>query len=132
MMETLTPIEWKVLEVTAAGPENLEQIYEHLHVPLADTADAIQSLVSKGLLESKGGDPPRVSEPDDPSRYWRSRFVPTSHGKEVLVASEGRPPAKRRSLLGIYAGRIPDVPFEVFKENRREMSRKYAEDADDE
>lgn len=74
-METLTPIEWRVPEVTAGTPGNLEHLYQRLHVPLADAADAVRSLVDKGLIESKPDDPATTTtttplpKPDDPSRY---------------------------------------------------------------
>ena len=120
-METLTPIEWRVLEVAAGTPGNLEHLYQRLHVPLADAADAVRSLVEKGLIESKPDDPATAPKSDDPSRYWRAKFEPTGQGQEILQATAGKPPA-RRSLFGIFAGRIPDIPFEVFKENRRDMA----------
>jgi hypothetical protein len=129
-METLTPIEWRVLEVTAGTPGDLEHLYQRLHVPLADAADAVRSLVDKGLIESMPADPAAVAKPDDPSRFWRAKFEPTGQGQEILHSTEGKPPA-RPSLFGVFAGRIPDIPFEVFKENRREMSRKYSEDFDE-
>lgn len=129
-METLTPIEWRVLEVTAGTPGDLEHLYQKLHVPLADAADAVRSLVDKGLIGSKPDDPANVPAPDDPSRYWRAKFEPTGQGQEILQSTEGKPPT-RPSLFGVFAGRIPDIPFEVFKENRREMSRKYSEDFDE-
>ncbi len=180
-MQTLTPIEWKVLRLTAVEPENLEQIYDQLRnppwkTPLAETADAVRSLVEKGILSPRAEDAEQL---DDVSRIWKATFEPTAEGKQAISEetlenptrksyfgvfqdrgihvtredidesrremwknppkdvdpsrdSQQTPPAKRRSLLGIFAGRLPDIPFEVFKENRREMSRKYAEDSSDE
>ena len=184
-MQTLTPIEWQVLRLTAVVPENLEQIHDQLRnlpgkAPLADAADAVRSLVEKGILTPKATENEQV---DEVSRIWKATFEPTTEGREALTESrpgpppgwpEGRiypgmfagmmseistveidearrqmwenapkdgdsprdpertSPVKRRSLLGIFAGRIPDIPFEVFKENRREMSRKYSEESFDE
>ena len=133
-METLTPIEWQILRLTAGEPENLEQIHDQLRnppwkAPLADAADAVRSLVEKGILA------PRDEEADEVSRIWKATFEPTTEGREALAGSRPSPPPgwpEGRIYPGMFAGMMPDIPFEVFKENRREMSRKYAEDSDDE
>ena len=138
-METLTPIELQVLRLTAGEPENLEQIYGHLRdsplkAPLADVADAVRSLVEKRAIAPREEGP---TPTDEWGRLLRAAFEPTSKGREALSeATSGPPPPpgwpEGRIYPGMFAGMIPDVPFEVFKENRREMSRKYGEDAADE
>lgn len=128
-METLTPIEWRVLEVTAGTPGDLEHLYQRLHVPLADAANAVRSLVTKGILSTRSEVPPPA---DDVDRLLRSEFEPTTKGREALTAARPGPPPgwpEGRVYPGMFAGMMPDIPFEVFKENRREMSRKYAEEA---
>ena len=136
-MTSLTPIEWQVLELTAREPENLEQIHEHLHRPpwttrLADAADALRALVEKGMLSPRHDEAP---PPEDLSRVWKATFEPTPQGREVLSQVRPGPPPgwpKGRVYLGMFEGLIPDIPFEVFKENRREMSPKYSEEPGDE
>jgi hypothetical protein len=134
-METLTPIERAVLDATSRVPENLEQIYQHLHappaaVPLAEAADAVWSLVRKGLIEPTS---PERPPSDDPSVVWRSRLAATPRGRETLAGIPGQAwPKGQRATLGMFQGLAPGVPFEVFKENRREMSGKYAEGVMDE
>lgn len=126
-METLKPIKLRVLEATAGTP--VEHLYQRLHVPLADAASAVRSLVTKGILSTRSEGPPPA---DDVDRLLRSEFEPTTKGREALTeARPGPPPGwpEGRIYPGMFAGMIPDIPFEVFKENRREMSRKYSEDA---
>jgi hypothetical protein len=140
-MATLSPIEWEVLNATAGEVENLEQIHEHLKrarrtAMLSETADAIRSLVEEGFLAPKvdeHGLP--VSEPIDPSVVWQAWFAMTPRGREAWEASKPAtaiPDSGSRVYLGMFKGLIPDIPFEVFKGNRREMSRKYSEEAFDE
>jgi hypothetical protein len=139
-METLTPIEWEVLNATSDDAENLEQIHRLLRhaprpVPLEDAADAVLSLVEKGLLAPVAeGEQQSVSQSIDPRLVWRGWFGMTSRGREVLAATPEVPEwaVKRRSYFGVGEGMMPDMPLEVFKENRRDMSRKYSDNADDE
>jgi hypothetical protein len=136
-MQNLTPIEWQVLRLTAVVPENLEQIHDQLRnlpgkAPLADAADALRSLVEKGILSPKAVENEHV---DEVSRIWKATFEPTTEGREALTESRPGPPPgwpEGRIYPGMFAGMMPDIPFEVFKENRRDMSRKYSEDTDDE
>ena len=122
-METLTPIEWQILRLTAGEPENLEQIHDQLRnspwqAPLADAADAVRSLVEKGIIA------PRAEEADEVSRIWKATFEPTIEGREALAESRPSPPPgwpEGRIYPGMFAGMMPDIPFEVFKKNRREM-----------
>jgi hypothetical protein len=139
-MATLTPIEQAVLNFTADESENLEQIYRSFSltsqtIRLEDAADAVLSLVQKGLLAPVAeGEQQPVSESIDPRLVWKSCFGVTSRGRETLAAAPEVPEwvTKRRSYFGVGEGMMPDIPFEVFKENRRDMSRKYSDNAADE
>ena len=58
-MESLNPAEWEVLNATADDPENLEQIFRMLRdsspsITLCEVADAVHTLVEKGLLAARG------------------------------------------------------------------------------
>ncbi len=142
-MMTLSPIERAVLSATAKGPETFEVIYQNLHAaptatPLADTAEAVQSLIQKGLLELLP-DPIKISSSAgvslDAIPIWRAPIEATSRGREVL--SELRPsgaawPRGERARLGMFEGQLADIPIEVFKENRREMSPRYSRELTDE
>lgn len=136
-MDTLSPIEWQVLRLTAGAPENLEQIYDHLrespwNAHLADAAGAVRSLVEKGIL-SHGGGPTGGS--DEVDRLLRSDFRPTPIGLATLMQSQSSPPPgwpEGRAYPGIFAGMMPDLAFDVFKENRRDMASKRAGDDFDE
>jgi len=137
-MQSLSPIELLVLDATLCGPEDLERIHERLrgrtpNVPLARVADAVWSLAEKDLLAPRpSGDAPL---PEDARRIWKARFEPTPRGRELLAEEGPLPPPpgwpEGRVYSGMLRGLIPDIPFEVFEENRREMSRKYGEDASD-
>lgn len=59
----------------------------------------------------------------------------TEHANRVPADAPPDPPSgwpKGRFYAGMFEGMIPDIPFEVFKKNRREMSQKYVGDAGDE
>jgi len=134
-MAPLTETELAVLGVTASEARDLETIYEQLHVPprpipLAEAADAVRALVEKGLLSPRSAE--GEATPDDLSSVWKARFEPTPLAREVLP--EGPPPGwpPGRVYPGMFKGLIPNLPFEVFKENRREMAPKYGEDSGDE
>lgn len=101
-MSCLTPLEWSVLNATADDAENLEQIYKVIAfefsaenysrddpdafywrertppVLLADVADAVHSLLNRGLLQAR-------SESED-GCLWRSWFEPTAEGRRLWKA----------------------------------------------
>jgi hypothetical protein len=133
-METLTSIERAVLSLTAAEAESLEQIYQEFQlteqtVPLADAADAVRSLLEKGLLS------PRLSDVEpsqtDMSRVWRARFEPTPKGREIIERDRPKPPPgwpEGRIYPGIFQGLIPDISAEELDETRREMWSNFPRD----
>lgn len=123
--------EWAVLNATADDVEDLEQIYRsvHLHSPTAprlpEVADAVRSLVEKGLLAAQMGEAGGSPAPDDLSSVWKARFALTPPGRAAWessapVVDEPRP--ERPSLFGAWKDIAVDVPLEAFEENRREMS----------
>ena len=136
-MSTLTQTEKAVLGVTSSHPADLEHIYESLHAPprsmrLADVLDAVRSLVENDLLAAQASGDGSTTE--DVSRLWKAWFEATETAKEVLRDELPSPPPgwpKERVYAGMFEGMIPDIPFEAFKENRREMSPKYSGDVDD-
>jgi DNA-binding PadR family transcriptional regulator len=129
-MQTLTPIEWQVLRLTAGEPENLEQIHDQLRnppwkAPLADAADAVRSLVEKGILA------PRAEDADEVSRIWKATFAPTTEGREVLAEGRPSPPPgwpEGRIYPGIFKGLVPSVTREDIDEIRREMWANFPRD----
>jgi hypothetical protein len=138
-MATLTPIEMAVLHMTVRGPEKLEPIYQRLYksptgVQREDVADVLRSLVEKGLiLPLPSGDEPL---PEDQGHGCEGQFEPTSRGLAIHAEEGPLPPPPGwtggRIYLGVLRGLMPDTPFEVFKENRREMAGKYGEESLDE
>ncbi len=132
-MESLTPIEWQVLRLTAGVPENLEQIYDQLRnppweAPLADAADAVRSLVEKGILAPKAGAADTV---DEVSRIWKSEFEPTTEGREALIEAQPSPPPgwpEGRIYPGMFKGLIPEITREDIDEVRREMWANFPRD----
>ncbi len=118
LMETLTPIERLVLEETSRGPETLEQIRDHLRLPLAEAADAVRSLVDRGMVSprTKGEDVPQ-----DLSRIWKAAFEPTSKGRDALAEVLPEPSPRARISAGMFAGLIPPITAEEMDEARREM-----------
>ena len=124
--------EWAVLNATADDVEDLEQIYRSVHhesptAPrLPDVADAVRSLVEKGFLAPRMGENGGPPAADDLSFIWKARFEVTPRGRAAWessapVVDEPRP--ERPSLFGVWKDIAVDIPFEVFKENRREMVR---------
>jgi hypothetical protein len=133
-METLTPIERAVLGTTADAPENLEQIYQLLNslpaaVPLSEAADAVWSLVERGLLATQPpGDEPL---PDVPRRVWKARFEPTPQGRELINEGGPKPPSgwpEGRVYFGMFKGMIPEISAEEIDEARREMWGNFPRD----
>ena len=132
-MQTLTAIEWQVLRLTAVEPENLEQIHDQLRnlpgkAPLADAADAVRSLVEKGVLSPK---PAENEQVDEVSRIWRAKFEPTTEGREALTESRPGPPPgwpEGRIYPGMFAGMIPEISDEEIREARREMWGDFPKD----
>lgn len=133
-METLTATELAVLSLTANQPEDLEHIYEHLHAPprsirLADAADAVKSLVEKGLLVSQLSEDGSLKK--DVSHLWKARFAATENAKNALSDERPSPPPgwpKGRIYPGMFKGMIPDLSAEEIDEARREMWSGFAED----
>jgi hypothetical protein len=133
-METLTSIERAVLSLTAAEAEGLEQIYQEFQlteraVPLADAADAVRSLLEKGLLSPRpsGGEPSQT----DMSRVWRARFEPTPKGREIIERDRPKPPPgwpEGRIYPGMFQGLIPDIRADELDETRREMWSNFPRD----
>ena len=132
-MQTLTPIEWQVLRLTAVEPESLEQIHDQLRnppwqAPLADAADAVRSLVEKGILLPRTGDSDQV---DEISRIWKATFEPSTAGRDALTKSRPMPPPgwpEGRIYPGMFAGMIPDISVEEIAEARREMWGNFPRD----
>jgi hypothetical protein len=110
-MEPISSTEWLVLNATADDAENLEQIYRsialefspaHYHptdpkayywrearppVLLSEIADAILSLVARGLLNPRW-DPADQSRRDDLSYVWRAWFELSPEGRSAWAAME--------------------------------------------
>jgi hypothetical protein len=147
-METLTPIERAVLESTSQGAGSLEQIYWRLHespmeVPLADTADAVESLVRRGLIEaeSAGAQAPRRESKGGTIAaelvlIWRVELAVTPRGRELLTAGGEEmeaPSAKSAdeagpSLFGIWKDLGIRATREDIDEVRREMWANFPRD----
>jgi hypothetical protein len=133
-MEILTSIERAVLSLTAAEAESLEQIYQEFQlaeraVPLADAADAVRSLLDKGLLspQRSGVEPVQT----DMSRIWRARFEPTPQGREMIERDRPKPPPgwpEGRIYPGMFQGLIPDISAEEIEETRRELWSNFPRD----
>jgi hypothetical protein len=109
-MRQITSTEWLVLNATADDVENLEQIYRSLAfessedpdhpsdphayswrearptILLSEIADAIQSLVARGLLVPRR-DPAETSNPDDLSYVWRAWFEMSEAGRSLWAAT---------------------------------------------
>jgi hypothetical protein len=109
-MRQLSSTEWLVLNAAADDAENLEQIYrclafeyapDPLHpddvdahcwrearpsVPLAEIAEAIRSLVARGLLTARW-DPAEPSHPDDLSYVWKAWFEMSEAGRFLWQAT---------------------------------------------
>src|SRR4051794_32205798 len=89
----LTPTEWEVLEATADDVEDLEQIYINIRhltpvARLSEVANAIRSLVERGLLAARideNGQPPPA--PNDLSYVWRAWFERTPDGRDAWASS---------------------------------------------
>jgi hypothetical protein len=114
-MKPITSTEWLVLNATADDAENLEQIYRSLafecapdpahssdpdacwwreaqpRVLLSEIADAIQSLVTRGLLVPLC-DPAEESNPDDVSYVWRAWFDMSADGRSIWAATPSSSP----------------------------------------
>jgi hypothetical protein len=108
-MREITPTEWLILNATADDAENLEQIYRSLAfecqedpkhpgdpssclwrearppVSLREIADAIQSLVTTGLLVPRW-DPVEESKTEDSSYVWRAWFEMSEQGRSLWAA----------------------------------------------
>ena len=87
-MSQITATELEVLDATADDLEDLEQIYLSVrhHSPsparLPEVADAVRSLVERGLLVARMGEaggPPK----DDLSYVWSAWFEMTPQGRAV-------------------------------------------------
>lgn len=147
-METLTPIERSVLELTTQGAADLEQLYWRLHeapvaVPLADTADAVESLIHRGLIaaESDRAEPAR-GEPKGGAvaaelvLIWRVQLAVTPRGREALAADKGgtaqptpgSPSGAGTSLFGAWNDLGIRVTREDIDEVRREMWANFPRD----
>jgi plasmid stabilization system protein ParE len=135
MSIALTETEREVLTLTAEHPEDLEHIYQQLHKPtkpiaLAEAADALRSLVDRGLLApGDGPSDPAVPGPDDPSRFWKARFAMTPEGRAAWASSRathGEP--KPVSLFGIWKDIGLDLSREAIDELRREMWGNFPRD----
>jgi hypothetical protein len=110
-MTQLTHTEWLVLNATADDAENLEQIYrsvafecsrdpDHPADPdsccwrearppilLGEIADAIRSLVARGLLIRRW-DPAELPLLDDLSYVWKAWFEMSEAGRSLWRATE--------------------------------------------
>lgn len=122
--------EWAVLNATAGDVEDLEQIYRsvHHHSPTAprlpEVADAVRSLVEKGLLAARLGADGGSPAPDDLSFVWKAQFELTPPGRDAWRSSEqvdDAPGPGRPSRFGAWKDIAVDVPLGAFEENRREM-----------
>ena len=126
-MATLTPVEKRVLDTTAHGPENLEGIYRRLHaspspVPLADTVEAVRSLLEKGLLRPESESEP--APPDEAGVVWKARLATTFEGRDVSTSEPAETsawPKGVRAYAGMFKGLIPDFTAEEINQARREM-----------
>jgi hypothetical protein len=132
-MATLTPIELAVLDMMIRGPENLKPIHLRLYespTGAQRVADALRSLFEKGLLLPQTSGDERLLE--DQSRISKTLFEPTPLGREIHAEEGPLPPPpgwpEGRVYFGMFRGLMEDIPFEVFKENRREMAGKYGEE----
>ena len=109
-MRSLTKIEWLILNETQDDSENLEQLYRALAfefspihyqanapdayywresappILLADIADAVRSLVEKGLLIVRHH-PADDSAMNDLSYVWRSWFQASPEGRGMFQTS---------------------------------------------
>jgi hypothetical protein len=109
-MSQLTSTEWLVLNSTADDAENLEQIYRSLalercadpdhpgdpsaycwresqpRILLSEIADAIHSLVARGLLVPRR-DPARELDSDELSDVWRAWFEMTEQGRSLWMVT---------------------------------------------
>jgi hypothetical protein len=133
-MKILTPTEIAILDAFARPPGTIGWIDRSRRksiasLPQTEVSDALQSLVEKDLIapRSMSDEPP----PDDLVRVWIARFELTSRGRELLAEEGPLPPPSGwpdgQAHYGMFRGLIPEIPFEVFKENRREMAGKYGE-----
>lgn len=141
-MSTLSPIEFEVLQAVAANDdaENLERVFTliksfHSAISLAEIADAIEDLLEKGFLRPRrGGDHANERSSIDTSVVWRDRFEMTPNGRKAWSSANqesigtSRPTAA--PLFGAWKDIAVDIPFEVFKQNRREMWGDSSEDAE--
>jgi hypothetical protein len=108
----LTETELLVLNATADDVENLEQIYRILAlefsaenydpdnpdayywreklppVPLVGIADAVQSLVQRGMLRAHRNPAEPALAAGDKSGVWRSWFELTAAGRQMLQDSQ--------------------------------------------
>jgi hypothetical protein len=130
MPEPLTTTEWAILKAAVNDGETLEQIYQQLQniprpVPLAETADAIRTLVARGLLAARmGGVDPPAFDLDDLSCIWKASFAVTPEGKETLASSIPATPL-RQSLFGAWKDHQIDLTLEDLAEVRREMWKDF-------
>ena len=124
-METLTAVERDVLIASADSALDLERLYLRLQqlgrsTPLAETADAVRALVSKGLLVPVENG---TAVAEDASFVWKDRFQATEEARETVGGSDIKP--KGRLYRGIWKDLATDVSFEDFQEARREMSKNF-------
>ena len=118
-MRQVTSTEWLVLNATADDAENLEQIYRSLAfeyfadpnrpadpnlchwresrppIRLREIAEAIQSLVARGLLVPRW-DPLEESKTDDLSYVWKAWFEMSEEGRSLWAAT---PEPSRQTAL---------------------------------
>lgn len=110
-MNDVTTTEWLVLNATADDAEDLERIYRSLafecvsdrdrtvdidghrwrearpSISLEEIADAIRSLVERGLLIARW-DPARPAPPDDLSYVWKAWFEMSEAGRTLWQVME--------------------------------------------
>jgi hypothetical protein len=135
-MESLNPTEWEVLNATADDPENLERIFRMLRdsspsITLSEVADAVHTLVEKGLLAARGeagGQPLPLTS--DLGYVWRAWFAMTPRGREAWVAhapekSSATTIPSGRFHFGAWKDIAVDIPLEDFQEAGHEMSRNF-------